>query len=137
TADELESFNGCHFYAVHMDNDASNDLRENDIIVANSSPRRATVRVEVKDGANWTTLCGPANVAPAGTHTFALRDPPYCDFGLGPYLDHHIEGSGLVGGNAFRVTSDAPIVAYYFNSDDRNSSASSSGSEVLLPKATW
>src|SRR5262249_3226473 len=37
-ADELKSFNGCRFYVVDMDNDAGDDLKENDIIVANSSP---------------------------------------------------------------------------------------------------
>src|SRR5262249_53076269 len=82
------------------------------------------------------TLCN-ATVMPGQTHRFALHNPPTCDVGRGPYIDRHIEDSGLVGGNAFRVTSDAPIVAYYFNSDDQGIVASSSGSEVLLPTATW
>jgi len=135
-ADELKSFNGCHFYAVDMNNDASNDPLENDIIVANSSTLTATVKVEVKNGAAWSMLC-QAQVPPNMTHAFTLRNPPSCDVGAGPYLDRHIEDSGLVAGAAYRVSSDAPIVAYYFNSDDQSGSASSSGSEVLLPKATW
>ena len=138
-ADELKSFNGCHFYAVQTDNDSGNDGKENDIIVANSSLITANVKVEVKNGNTWTTVCNAVDVAPNMTHAFALRDPPNCDITQDTftYLDRHIEGSGLVSGNAYRVTSNAPIVAYYFNSDDKNGSASSSGAEVLLPKATW
>jgi hypothetical protein len=138
-ADELKSFNGCHFYAVQTDNDSGNDGKENDIIVANGSLITANVKVEVKNGATWGTVCNAVDVAPGMTHAFALRDPPNCDITQDTftYLDRHIEGSGLVAGNAYRVTSNAPVVAYYFNSDDKNGSASSSGAEVLLPKSTW
>jgi hypothetical protein len=138
-ADELKSFNGCHFYAVQTDNDSGNDGKENDIVVANNSMLTATVKVEVKNGATWGTVCNAVPVPPGMTHAFALRDPPNCDITMDNfmYLDRHIEGSGLVAGNAYRITSDAPIVAYYFNSDDKNGSASSSGAEVLLPKSTW
>jgi len=133
-ADLLKTFAGCTFYAVDMDNDSSNDMLENDIIVANQSSFTANVKVEVRQGANnWTTLCQaaiPSNM----THPFALTST--CDFTSTSYLDRHVEDSALVTGMAYRVTSDAPVVAYYFNSDDKSGSASSSGSTVLLPKAT-
>jgi hypothetical protein len=132
-ADILKSFNGCQFYAVDMDNDSSNDMLENDIIVANSSQLTANVKVEVRQGASWQTLCS-ASVPPGMTHPFALTSS--CDFTSTTFLDRHIEDSGLVQGGAYRVTSDAPIVAYYFNSDDKSGAASSSGSMVLLPRST-
>jgi hypothetical protein len=137
-ADLLKSFAGCTFYSVDMDNDDTNDPFEGLIVVANQSPTlTATVKVEVRNGAAWTTLCGPATVSAGQTHTFGLRNPPTCDIGAPPFLDRHIEDSGLAQGLAYRVTSDAPIVTYQYNSDDLYArEASSSGSSVLLPKAT-
>jgi hypothetical protein len=140
-ADLLKSFAGCQFYSVDMDNDDINDPFENLIVVANQSPSlTATVQVEVKNGGSWTPLCSPVTLpptAPNNTHAFAMRNAPTCDIGSPPFLDRHIEDSGLASASAFRVTSDAPVIVYQYNSDDIYArEASSSGSSVLLPKAT-
>jgi hypothetical protein len=132
-ADLMKSFAGCQFYAVDMDNYGNDDSLENDIMVANTSAFTATVKVEVRQGTNWTQLC-TAQVAPQDTHAFALTST--CDFNSTTYLDRHVEDSALVPGLAYRISSDAPVVAYYFNSDDKSGAAASSGSMVLLPKAT-
>jgi len=137
-ANLLKSFAGCQFYSVDMDNDDSNDPFENLIILSNQSPTiTATVKIEVRNGAVWNTVCGPATIAAGQAHTFALRNTPTCDIGDPPFFDRHVEDSALTQGLAYRVTSDAPVVAYQYNSDDIYlREASSSGSTVLLPKAT-
>ncbi|HJZ87676.1 MAG TPA: IgGFc-binding protein [Polyangia bacterium] len=132
-ADLLKSFAGCAFYAVDMDNWDRDDPLENDIVVSNSSRFTATVKIEMRQGGNWQMLCMAA-VPPQMTHVFALTNT--CDQTGTTVFDRHVEDSALVGGLAYRVTSDAPVVAYYYNSDDLNGQAASSGSSVLLPKAT-
>ena len=133
-ADLNKSFAGCTFYSVDMDNYALDDTQENDIAVANQSNFTATVKIQVRQGVTtWTTLCMAA--VPAGqTHVFPLTRS--CAYDQLDPLDRHIEDSALTSGLAYRVLSDAPIVAYQYNSDDLNRAASSSGASVLLPKAT-
>jgi hypothetical protein len=133
-ADLNKSFAGCTFYSVDMDNYDVDDYNENDIAVANQSNFTATVKIQVRQAATtWNTLCMAA--VPAGqTHVFPLTTS--CAYDSLAALDRHVEDSALTSALAYRVVSDAPIVAYQYNSDDLNGSASSSGASVLLPKAT-
>src|SRR5262249_29466389 len=136
-ADVNKSFAGCQFYSVDMDNFDRDDRLQNDIVVANQSSYTGTVKVEVRQGAGWVPLC-EAQVAAGATRVFAFHRNPPCpsSTSITTYIDRHFEASGLVNGLAYRVTSDAPVVAYQYNSDDLNRAASSSGASVLLPKAT-
>jgi IgGFc binding protein len=133
-ADINKSFAGCTFYSVDMDNYDVDDANENDIAVANQSNFTATVKIQVRQSATaWTTLC-MAGVPAGQTHVFPLTSS--CAYDQIAPLDRHVEDSALRTALAYRVISDAPIVAYQYNSDDLNGSASSSGASVLLPKAT-
>jgi hypothetical protein len=119
-----------------MNNYNKDDQTENDIVVSNPSAFTATVNVERRNpGGAWMTIC-TADVPMQQSHVFALRNSPTCDVGGGGYFDFHVEDSQLLTAGAYRVTSNAPIVAYYYNSDDVGASAGSSGSSVLFPRAT-
>jgi hypothetical protein len=132
-ADINKSFAGCRFYSVDMDNAATDDTLENDLAVANQSTFTANVKIEVRNGATWTMLCQAA-VPPQQTHVFGLT--PTCAPSDTDHYDRHIEDSGLVNAAAYRISSDAPIVAYQYNSNDMNGAANSSGATVLLPRST-
>jgi hypothetical protein len=75
-----------------------------------------------------------ASVQPQMTHVFVLNGPGCPNTGgFGPHEDRHAENTQLVPAGAYRVTSDAPIVTYFFNSDDLDRAAASSAATVLFP----
>ena len=114
---------GCLFYAVDMD---SHDLAEGgqySVAVANVQPFPATVTIERKQGAAWSVIAGPTEVAALDLARFDLPD-------------QHTDDSQLAAGFAYRVTADVPVIAYQFNPVDGQQSFLSDAA-MLYPVAAW
>lgn len=119
-----ESTVGCLFFGVDLDSHDQVETQQFAIAVSNvQESQMATVQVEQKVNGNWSTIAGPAVVAPLSLHTF-------------PLPDNHQDDSGIRAGGAYRVTSDVPIIAYQFNPVDGASSYLSDAS-MLYPVPTW
>ena len=113
---------GCVFMSLDTNNITYDDPLQYDIAVANpSSTLTANVVVERRDGAGgaWMTVSASA-VSPGALWLAAVPDA-------------HAEGTSLTSGLAYRTTSDIPVVAYQFNSDDLIGASSSSGASILFP----
>ena len=119
-----ESTVGCLFFGVDLDSHDSVENGQFAIAVSNVQEGQiANVQVESKQGGVWSTIAGPAAVAPLDLYTFNL-----------PALSE--DDSGIKVGGAYRVSSDIPIIAYQFNPIDGSSSYLSDAS-MLYPVPTW
>lgn len=102
-ANDGETTVGCVFYAVDLDQYDSSENDQYAIAVSNVQlSGNAEVVIEQKIGGVWTNVAGPEMVAPLGLFAFTLPD-------------HHHQGSGVMEGGTYRVTSDVPIIAYQFS----------------------
>jgi hypothetical protein len=113
---------GCLFYALDTDNTTYDDALQYDVAIGNpSATRTASVSIEVRSGAGgpWMTVAAQT-VAPGNVWLIVLPD-------------RHVEDSAIAVALAYRVTSDEPVVAWQFNSDDLNGASSSSGATLLMP----
>jgi hypothetical protein len=123
-AELQRSFVGCVYYGIDCNNDVNNDAGQYDIVVSNPNDTlSANVTIETRLGAGgaWSAVATDV-VAPGTVRIF-------------PLPDRHVEDTAIAPANAYRVTGDIPIVAWQFNSDDLNGSASSSGATILLPRS--
>ena len=98
-AEANQSNIGCEYWAVDMDNSTPDQPYA--IVVSNLDAATVHVVVERLQSGSWTTL-GEADVASKQTHVFQLGNTT-------------VQGSYHLPGQAFRVTSDLPVVAYQFN----------------------
>jgi hypothetical protein len=115
-----ESTVGCLFFAVDMDSHDLVETAQYGVAVANVQlSGDATVVVEQKDGAVWSTVAGPQTIPSLSLFMF-------------PLADRHADDSLIRVGGAYRVTSDVPVVAYQFNPVDGASSYLSDAS-MLYP----
>lgn len=102
-ANDGETTVGCVFYAVDLDQYDSSEQDQYAIAISNVQlSGNANVVVEQKIGGVWEEIAGPEAVPPLGLFTFTLPD-------------HHHQGSGVLEGGTYRVTSDLPIIAYQFS----------------------
>ncbi len=137
-AEDNYSFIGCVYYALDTDNDSGNDPLQYDVVVANPGDDPASVTLSERTGGAWSAMT-TVSVAARGVAII----PTTCAGGGGFFggcvsgnlrEDRHPEDTTIARGYAFRVESDVPIIAYQFNSDDLDGSASSSGATILMPK---
>ena len=121
-AEAGETSVGCLFYTTDLDNNVDNvqwavvvsNVQEGDV---------ANVLLERKSNGNWVTVEGPVAIDPLDLHEFLT-------------VDFHQEGTGILVGGAYRISSDVPIIAYQFNPIDGQSSFLSDAS-MLYPVPTW
>lgn len=126
-AQDAETTIGCLFFGIDMDAaggvDSQLELDQYAIAVGNvQQDTVANVTAEQKIGGVWTVLEGPVAIDPLDLHAFALPDM-------------HTNGSGVLEGGAYRVTSDVPVAAYQFN--PLVASALSSDASMLYPVSSW
>lgn len=113
---------GCKFFAVDMDAHDQVETSQYAVAVANVQlAAMATVTVEAKNGGVWTPVGGPQPIGPLQLFTFNLPD-------------RHTDDTAFAPGNAYRITSDVPVVAYQFNPVDGSSSFLSDAA-MLYPVA--
>lgn len=118
--EDRPSLLGCAFYTFDLDNVASDDPLPTSVLVTNAGQVAATVTVEQREAGAWTEMRS-FTVAPMHTARFALPES-------------HVEGGGLGASAAFRLTSDLPVSAAHFQSDDSAPGGSTStGGTLLLP----
>ncbi len=121
-ADAGGSTVGCLFYGVDLDQNGG--LEFDQFAIAVSNPQAGTVAdvvVEEKVGGAWQ-MVDSSLVDPQTLHAFSLADK------------HH-QGSGVMVGGTYRVSSDVPIVAYQFNPLIQG--AASSDASLLYPVSSW
>ena len=122
-AEQQRSSIGCTFFGVDMEQDAGHVSLPYAIVVSNVNETvAARVKVESKSAGVWTEV-GFEEIAPQSLATFSLNN-------------NQISGTGLVQGNAYKVTSHIPVIAYQFNPLDGVSSYSSDAS-LLLPVSAY
>ncbi|MBC8073345.1 MAG: IgGFc-binding protein [Deltaproteobacteria bacterium] len=125
TCDQAEagvSTVGCVFFGVDLDQNGGLEFDQYAIAVSNPQPGAdANVAVEQKVGGVW---------APVATQLVS----PLTLFAF-PLPDKHHQGSGVMEGGSYRVSSDVPIVAYQFNPLIQG--AASSDASLLYPVSTW
>ena len=115
---------GCEYWAVDLDNEYANTLLgENDaagaqfaVVLANPSDSAARVTVEVNDA----PLGSPPALREVFTGVVRARNVLQIDLPKrevdGSTVAGHDDGPGtFVSSNAYRVTTDFPVVAYQFN----------------------
>lgn len=113
---------GCVFYGVDLDQNGGLEFDQYAIAVSNPQPAvDANVVVEQKLGGVWSEVASSL-VSPLTLFAF-------------PLPDKHHQGSGVMEGGSYRVTSDVPIVAYQFNPLIQG--AASSDASLLYPVTTW
>jgi hypothetical protein len=126
---------GCSFYGVDNDSIGADDTFEVDFGLANDTDQPGQVKVEVREPSGWRSVC-TVTLSPHEARLIGMNknDPGNCpvDEPTENLIDRHIEDSGYIPGAAFRITSEVPIAAYQFNSNDQIR-AYSSGGTVLLP----
>ena len=129
---------GCEFWSVDLDqsdgvtNPASAKWG---IVLSNASQVAAHVKVEQNDA----VLGGPPEVATVFEGTVAVSDlvtvdMPQREVDCGKQPDDKAAPGTCLSSRAFRITSDAPIVAYQFNNMVHNYSTDAS---LLLPTAVF
>ncbi len=120
--DERQSI-GCLFYGIDMEQHPSYTTLPYAIVVSNVHDSvDANVTVETKSGATWSVY-DLGTIAPQSLQEFNLPN-------------NQITGSGLVAGNAYRVISTIPVIAYQFNPLDGVNSFTSDAS-LLLPASAY
>lgn len=113
---------GCLFFAVDLDQNGPLEHDQYAIAVSNPQPGTdANVVVERKVAGVWQEVASML-VSPLTLHPFPL-----------PNLNQ--QGSGVLAGGTYRVTSDVPIVAYQFNPLIIGSA--SSDASMLYPVPSW
>lgn len=121
-ADAGGSTVGCLFYAIDLDQNGP--LESDQFAVAVSNPQvdaPADVVVEEKVAGVWQVVDSSV-VGAQALHAF-------------PLPDKHHQGSGVMAGGTYRVSSDVPIVAYQFNPLIQG--AASSDASLLYPVSSW
>ncbi len=122
-AEQERSSIGCKFYGVDMEQDPGHVTLPYAIVASNvHETLDANVEVHKKNGATWDLL-DSRTVAPQSLEIFQLPN-------------NQISGTGLQPGNAYRLTSHIPIIAYQFNPLDGVSSYSSDAS-LMLPASAY
>ena len=93
---------GCEFFTVDLDQLDGGDTNQFAASVSNVQlAGQASVTLERRVGGMWQTVEGPVMVDALDLYTFLVDD-------------FHQEGTGVLAGGAYRITSDTPIVAYQF-----------------------
>ncbi|HSZ81462.1 MAG TPA: IgGFc-binding protein, partial [Polyangia bacterium] len=111
---------GCTFYTFDLQNVTSDDQIPTSVLVTNPGQVIANASLEHREAGQWTAVMTTA-VAPMSSARIVLADP-------------HLEGGGLEVAGAFRLTSDAPVLAAHIQSDDSTDQGSTStGGTLLLP----
>ncbi len=114
---------GCRFYGIDAYQYQGYENLPYAIVVSNVHDSiDAEVVVETKSGSTWTTHAS-AVIAPQQLTVFDLPN-------------NQISDTGLVAGNAYRVQSTIPVIAYQFNPLDGVSSTTSDAS-LLLPTSAY
>ena len=118
-AAEEPSSVGCSFFANRMDN--YGNVGYDSLVVGNpSATLTATVQLLwTPNGGGAEQPSAPVKVAPGGTHTFALPNPPVAKV------------SALRAGGVYRVQSDVPLVAYQHSP---LSAIATNDASMLLPE---
>ncbi len=122
-AEDARSSIGCRFYGIDMEQYHLYIELPYAIVVSNVHDTLAAhVDVETKSGGVWSVYAS-ADVAPQDLAEINLPNS-------------QITGTGLAEGNAYRVTSNIPVIAYQFNPLDGVSSHTSDAS-LLLPASAF
>jgi hypothetical protein len=112
---------GCLYYAID-----TNPLQQAQKAVAISNidkTKSANIKVEVRNGNQWTTISGGATtVGPLGLKTVN-------------FPNRNVTGTAIKTAGAYRISSDLPVIAYQFNPINGASSYLSDAS-LLLPKSS-
>lgn len=146
-AAESRDYEGCEYWAVDLDNavvatQGAASAQQYSVVVSNASLLEADVRVEIyctaEDATNPRTPCtagqlytvrGPIRMSPGDLRVLDL-DPREVDGSSRPELN---DGSGTARSmHAYRVVSNAPIIAYQFNPLE-NVGVFSNDASLLLP----
>lgn len=111
---------GCTFYSFDLDNVDSDDALGTSVVVTNPNQQIVRVALERRVDAVWQ-VAATVEVAPMQSARLVLPES-------------HLEGAGIAVARATRVTSDLPVTAAHFQSDDGGpGGVSSSGATMLLP----
>ncbi len=118
---------GCLFFAVDLDQaggiGSGTETDQYAVGVSNvQNAQIANVTVERKVGGMWQTVAGPIAIDPLDLYAFELPDL-------------HQDGSGVLVGGAYRVSSDVPVIAYQFS--PLIAAAASSDASMLYPVTSW
>ncbi len=114
------SLAGCTFYTFDLDNVTSDDSIPTSVLVTNPGQVVANASLERREAGLWTVVM-TTPVPPMSSARIVLADS-------------HLEGGGLAAAGAFRLTSDAPVMAAHIQSDDSTDQGSTStGGTLLLP----
>lgn len=146
-AAESRDYEGCEYWAIDLDNavvatQGAASAQQFSVVVSNASLLDAEVSVEIMcdadDAANPRTPCtvgqpyvvrGPVRMSPGDLRVLDL-DPREVDGSSRPELN---DGSGTARSmHAYRVVSNAPIIAYQFNPLE-NVGVFSNDASLLLP----
>ncbi len=146
-AAQSRDYEGCEYWAVDLDNavvatQGAASAQQYSVVVSNASALTATVRVEIMctaaDAANPATPCTvgqpytvaePLPLAPGDLRVLDL-DPRELDGSSRPELN---DGPGTFrSAHAYRVISNAPLIAYQFNPLE-NVGVFSNDASLLLP----
>ena len=113
---------GCKFYGIDMAQYTGYDTLPYAITVSNvHDTLPAQVDVQTKSGGNWTTY-EAQTIQPQTLYAFNLPNNAVRDTTLAP-------------GNAYRVISNIPVIAYQFNPLD--TSSMSTDASLLLPASAF
>lgn len=118
---------GCQFFAVDLDQaggiGSGTETDQYAVGISNvQNAQSAQVTVERKTNGAWHTIAGPVTIEPLSLHTFELPDL-------------HQDGSGVLSGGAYRLTSDVPVIAYQFS--PLVAATASSDASMLYPVTSW
>ena len=124
-AEMCSSTVGCEFFTVDLDQLDGGDTNQFAASVSNVQlAGQASVTLERRVSGMWQTVEGPVMVDALDLYTFLVDD-------------FHQEGTGVLEGGAYRITSDTPIVAYQFNPLNLLGQTASSDATMLFPVASW
>lgn len=145
---DSRSYEGCEYYAVDLDNavvanQGTAAAQQFSVVLSNASPLNARVAVEIlctaADAINPRYMCSEGApflveefpLAPGGLKVVDL-DPRELDGSSSPELN---DGPGTFRSrHAYRITSDAPLIAYQFNPLE-NVNVFSNDASLLLPSS--
>ena len=121
-AEQLRSSMGCAYYGVDMQQFADDQWLQYAIVVSNvHETLQAEVQVATKSGGVWSVYAS-ASVDPLDLHIFELPD-------VG------VLGTAVTPGQAYKVTSQIPVIAYQFN--PLEGEACSSDASLMLPTSAY
>jgi len=124
---------GCEYWAVDLDNYSSAQNQPYAVVVSNLDAATVHVVVEVRNGPDDYTIVTEADIASKSVEVFKLTG---ANVVLTPQLNA-VAGSYHIANQAYRVTSDLPVVAYQFNPysglQEDNSDICTNDGTLLIP----